>query len=210
LVFGVPSLLFGLVLVIAENPGPRRNVQGLLLVFAGVWTGWFLASSLGRTRHFLPVAFIASIFFARFVAFLGDGLSPPSLPSFRKAPLRAARGALVGLSAVLLLLNPTKRLFAMLAFHMEDSPQRVVRYLEEQGVTPSTVASGERELDFLLGFATYDVIWPDRELPDGLGYAVCGPQARIHTDCPPAEWMPSSLVFSAGPYDVYRLESATE
>ncbi len=211
-IFGLPAIVVAVISAISARQGPKRSVEGFLLTFGVLWTGWYIFSTLGRARHALPGFFVLSIFLARLLYDLGDGLVLPKwsqiLKNWRSREFWAGqwRTAAVALLLVLLLLNPTKSLFRQVILDVEDSPQQVVAYLRQQGAQPARIAASERELDFLLGAPLHDLIWHGDQLPSELDYIICGSQAKQYITCPPTPWAERSrLVLSVGEYDVYHI-----
>ncbi len=211
-VFGVPALLFALWQSIGGQRNPRRSVLRFLVLFVIVWMSWFLVSTLYRPRHVLPPIFILNIFFAGLLIFLADNMKFPKVASIRenwRSALfwdRYLRQILILVFAILLIFAPGKMVILESIRDVEKSPNLVVAYLNREGGSQLSIAAGERELDYLIGFTFHHLNWTAEKLPDHLDYIICSSMSRVYIDCPPAGWEGSTIVYSIGPYEVYKAQ----
>lgn len=214
-VLGIPAMLYEMIYLKSDSSqnyhNPKYVIRGFLIVFTIIWLGWYWISILGRVRHSLAAAFTINIFVASFFVAMSGGL-PIAWQTLKQGWnkfsfwFEYSRPICVFFLMCLILLNPAMRLVKNSLVERDDSPYQVAEFLSRSG-RPSIIGS-ERELDFLLGYRLFDLIWrKELKLPTRIDFILCGSQTRNWLEkCPPDNLFQNyQEVFSSGDYKVYKL-----
>jgi hypothetical protein len=153
LMFGLPSLLYALLLAIQRRPS---NLEQLfLLVFIAGWSAWYVFGSIGWYRYVFPPLALTNLFVANLFHDVTHGFDLSLMRVWEGIKTGKAIGPVKNLSVMLLLsfliLNPRNDVLKGLFSAQDRSPQEFAEYINANVEEDALIESWEWEIGFLTG-----------------------------------------------------------
>lgn len=148
-----PALIYGFFLVL---PRQEKGIKWLLpYLFVAINLGWYVAFSIGWLRYALVGFAFSTLFVARFVMDLTDGLQFKIGSIFRKSVQRETLGrdlilpVAIGLWSAAIILLPFAKTFKDIVLPPPNTPVMAAEYIKQNIPQDALIETWEPELGFL-------------------------------------------------------------